>query len=253
MPRQLLQIIVFCVLFFQLVFTGSLIAQDKNSGSTEPLTIIKAVYGEGKKAIDCTSQVRDIVKQNQYVKVGLSGLKIKNVKGRYQAGLRVQYSVGDIKSEISIKYRKRVKLREMIIEHAADVKTQANTMSVELPGKITQLRTGGGGQFLICKVAGKSKLFVVDVYKNAIVKQIPVSEGVVFAAGQEKLLIALPLVNQLQKWDLTTLKREAAVPLGREKTPQQGKTCIHPSTTFTAKGPNWRLIRLDGTLCLAMD
>ena len=91
---------------------------------------------------------------------------------------------------------------------------------------------------MICKVAGKSKLFVVDVYKNAIVKQIPVSEGVVFAAGQEKLLIALPLVNQLQKWDLTTLKREAAVPLGREKTPQQGKTCIQPSTTFTAKGPN---------------
>lgn len=103
MPRQLLQIIVFCVLFFQLVFTEALIAQDKNSGSTEPFTIIKAVYGEGKNAIDCTSQVRDIVKQNQYVKVGLSGLKIRNVKGRYQAGLRVQYSVGDVKSEIYIK------------------------------------------------------------------------------------------------------------------------------------------------------
>jgi len=90
---------------------------------------------------------------------------------------------------------------------------------VELPGKINTIRSGAGGQFMICHIADQSKLFIVDNYQAKIVKEIPVEQDTVFAAGKTKLLILNPLSKQLQRWNLQTLQREKAVILKREKFP----------------------------------
>lgn len=90
---------------------------------------------------------------------------------------------------------------------------------IQLPGNIDRVRTGGNGRFLVLHIREKGILVIVDLVRKELVKEIPVSDDVVFAACREKLLIALPTGNQLQRWDLSTLAREKSANLDRERPP----------------------------------
>jgi hypothetical protein len=57
-------------------------------------------------------------------------------------------------------------------------------------------------------------LAIFDVNAAKVVRYLPFDEDVKFTAGMDKLLVALPDKNVLQRWDLTTFRREVSVPLG---------------------------------------
>jgi hypothetical protein len=83
-----------------------------------------------------------------------------------------------------------------------------------LPGAVTDVCVGGAGRFLILHLAQQRKLAVFDLNKAQIVHYISVAEDKVkFAAGKDKLLIMYPDKHLIQRWSLTTFKREVTVPL----------------------------------------
>jgi predicted Zn finger-like uncharacterized protein len=91
----------------------------------------------------------------------------------------------------------------------------------ELPSTVADLAVGGGGRYLILYLAKVRKLGVFDVNEAKVVHYIPLTEdGVKFAAGLDKLFIAMTTSNVLQRWNLTTFEREVAVPLPVQGTVQ---------------------------------
>jgi hypothetical protein len=79
----------------------------------------------------------------------------------------------------------------------------------QLGGTIGDIAVGGGGRFLVVALKEARKLAVFDVNAGDIVKTIPLpSPGALIAAGANKLLIAFPEEQLLERWDLATLTRE---------------------------------------------
>jgi hypothetical protein len=90
---------------------------------------------------------------------------------------------------------------------------KADTEGRPLPSPVGGLCFGGGGRFLIMHLQKERKLAIFDVNEAKVVKYLPVPEGqVFFAAGLEKLIVALPTSQALQRWSLRTLEWEATVP-----------------------------------------
>ncbi len=88
------------------------------------------------------------------------------------------------------------------------------TQTVALPATVRDLCVGGGGRFLILHLAQRRQLAVFDANQARVVKYLPVAEdNVLFAAGMDKLLVAYPARNVLQRWNLTTFEREVAATL----------------------------------------
>ena len=83
-----------------------------------------------------------------------------------------------------------------------------------LPGPITDVCVGGGGRFLILHLAQQRKLAIFDVNEAQVIKYLPVAEdNIKFAAGLDKLFIALPAAHVIQRWSLATLEREVSAPV----------------------------------------
>jgi hypothetical protein len=80
---------------------------------------------------------------------------------------------------------------------------------VMLPEPFAQVRTGGGGRYLIFYLKKARKLAVFDVTEVRVVHDIDLpAEEVVYAAGLEKLMVVLPGQRLIQRWDLRTFQRE---------------------------------------------
>jgi len=96
----------------------------------------------------------------------------------------------------------------------------ADRVVIDLPEPFSQVRSGGGGRYLIFHQQTKKTLAVFDVSAGEIVKELPVtSDQVLYAAGQDKLMVVLPGERLIQRWDLATLKRDSMVPVPGAKTP----------------------------------
>jgi hypothetical protein len=81
-----------------------------------------------------------------------------------------------------------------------------------LPSAVGAVCVGGGGRFLILHLPRDRKLAVFDANEAKVVKYLPVAEDdVKIAAGQDKLIVALPAGNVLQRWNLATFEKEATV------------------------------------------
>jgi serine/threonine protein kinase len=86
-----------------------------------------------------------------------------------------------------------------------------NKVVVPLPGPVVDVVTGGGGRYLIWRLAGR-QLAVFDVQTGIVVKQIPLAEEKVHvAAGAERLVIIDPGAKLIHLWKLKTLRRERSV------------------------------------------
>jgi hypothetical protein len=84
----------------------------------------------------------------------------------------------------------------------------------QLPSAIGDVCVGGGGRYLVLHLPKAGKLAVFDVSAAKVVKELPVDDPEVhFAAGADKLLVALPGKRAIQRWSLTTFEREATAPL----------------------------------------
>jgi hypothetical protein len=83
-----------------------------------------------------------------------------------------------------------------------------------LPAPVADLAVGRGGRLVILHLAKANKLAIFDVNQAKIVHYLPApEENLRLAAGQDKLLVALPGAGILQRWNLTTFQRETSVPL----------------------------------------
>ncbi len=88
---------------------------------------------------------------------------------------------------------------------------------INLPGKINNVVAGGGGRYLILYLAKLQKLAIFDATKSQIVKYIQLpAEVAQIAASMDKLVIFLPELNVVQRYNLTTFKLEltTAIPEG---------------------------------------
>jgi hypothetical protein len=91
--------------------------------------------------------------------------------------------------------------------------------TLRLPGSLRDVCVGGGGRFLILHLPQQRQLAIFDVNEAKIVKYLPAGDdNIKFAAGMEKLLVALPDKNVIQRWDLTNFEREVAAPLPAQGT-----------------------------------
>jgi serine protease Do len=87
-----------------------------------------------------------------------------------------------------------------------------DTVVRPLPGAIDDLVEGGGGRYLVLRLAGQRQLAVFDVQAGKVVKQIPLAEEKVhLAAGAERLVIIYPGAKLIHFWNLKTLQRERSV------------------------------------------
>jgi hypothetical protein len=78
-----------------------------------------------------------------------------------------------------------------------------------LPEPFAQVRTAGGGRYLIFYLKKARKLAVFDVTEVRVVHDIDLpAEEVVYAAGLDKLMVVLPGQRVIQRWDLHTFQRE---------------------------------------------
>jgi hypothetical protein len=87
---------------------------------------------------------------------------------------------------------------------------------VKLPASVGDVCVGGGGRLLILHLPELRKLAVFDAGEAKVVKYVPAADDKVkFAAGADKLLVALPGDKVIERWSLKTFEREAsaAVPV----------------------------------------
>jgi mono/diheme cytochrome c family protein len=84
-------------------------------------------------------------------------------------------------------------------------------VEIQLPAPFEQVRTGGAGRYLLFHLRKLKKLAVFDISQMKVIHNIDVPDDVRYAAGLDKLMIAVPGQSLLQRWDLRTAKREATV------------------------------------------
>jgi hypothetical protein len=118
-----------------------------------------------------------------------------------------------------------------------------------LPSAVGDVCVGGGGRFLILHLPKERKLAVFDVNEAKMVKYLPVAEDdIKFAAGRDKLIVALPTANVLQRWSLSTFERELTVPSPASpiKGLAMGSACDDP-LILASGGERWggQLLFLD--------
>jgi S1-C subfamily serine protease len=64
---------------------------------------------------------------------------------------------------------------------------------VRLTGTVSDVAVGGGGRYLILRLAGKKKLAVFDVQQGKVAKELPLLDEVVhFAAGAQQFVVVYP-------------------------------------------------------------
>jgi hypothetical protein len=82
---------------------------------------------------------------------------------------------------------------------------------VTLPGAVTDAAVGGGGRYLIFRLA--KSLAVFDVQEGKVARQLPLSEEAAhFAAGVTQLIVLYPVAQRVQVWDLTTFEKVRSAP-----------------------------------------
>jgi hypothetical protein len=102
-----------------------------------------------------------------------------------------------------------------------------------LPGAAGDVAVGGNGRFLLFWLPAERQLTVFDVSAAQVVKSLPFTENVKFAAGMDQLLVALPRAGRVERYSLTTFAREAEAPL-----PAKGEVtalCMG----YASNGPLW--------------
>jgi hypothetical protein len=90
---------------------------------------------------------------------------------------------------------------------------EGENLSIELGGQIDILCVGGGGRFIVLKIARKNELHIFDVNVAKVVKTIAIPGNAKFAAGARKLVIFNPEQSALQRFDLLKHEFDLEVPV----------------------------------------
>lgn len=80
------------------------------------------------------------------------------------------------------------------------------------PDIISDIVDAANGKYLVCHFSKLRKLGIFDVEKLDFVNYVPVDDdNVKFAAGRDKLIVAMGDSKVLQRWSLTTFEKELTV------------------------------------------
>jgi hypothetical protein len=84
-----------------------------------------------------------------------------------------------------------------------------------LPSTIADVAVGGGGRFLILYLPDQNKLAVFDVSTVQVAKYLSFNNepDLRFAAGMDKLIVALPNSRVMRRYSLKTFEEEQSAPL----------------------------------------
>ncbi|WP_417388107.1 hypothetical protein [Gimesia sp.] len=128
---------------------------------------------------------------------------------------------------------------------------------INLPTPMTDLVTGGGGRYLIMYLKALKRLAVFDCSQGAIVKYLPVdSEDILFAASGYHLMVLLRDKMLIQRWNLSTLKRELTIPApttARIGGMVMGSASHGPLVLFCEPGPSILFLDPDTMQLLALE
>lgn len=92
---------------------------------------------------------------------------------------------------------------------------------IELPEAFTQVCSGGGGRYLLFYLPESSVVSVFDVSAADVVAELPITGSQpLIAADLEKLYVVLPGTHLIQRWDLSSLKREKVAPVPGTNVPR---------------------------------
>jgi serine/threonine protein kinase len=91
-------------------------------------------------------------------------------------------------------------------------------VELRLPEPFAQVRTGGGGRFLVFHLKKARKLAIFDVSAAKVVKEIELpTEDVVYACGRDKLMVVLAGQRIIKRFDLRTFQSEKIAPVPDER------------------------------------
>jgi len=123
-----------------LFFCGSVIADDqKQVGRGVPkIEIVKAVFGSGRSAVNCTERIHTILRDQAAVTtITTQGMGLKNPRGLYRDKLVINYRVDGREGTLTLNNDDRVKLHEAILNSA---EATAASEPVKPPATVTPLR-----------------------------------------------------------------------------------------------------------------
>ncbi len=109
------------------------------------------------------------------------------------------------------------KARGIVVRPAANPATLTATLAkdqaeIKLPGAADSTCYGGGGRYILFRIPKVKQVAVLDVCAGKIVKYLPLAEAnAQITAGNEHLFVLNPTANVIQRWSLTTLKKEVTV------------------------------------------
>jgi hypothetical protein len=119
----------------------------------------------------------------------------------------------------------------------------------QIHSKIADVAVGGGGRYLVLHLPQVPELAIFDVSAARVVGSVPLAEAnVKFAAGLDKLIVALPTAKTVERWDLATRVREEAAPLplkGPLALAVMGAASRGPVLLGAGEGINSELVFLD--------
>jgi hypothetical protein len=124
------------------------------------------------------------------------------------------------------------KPKGLVLPRVEPVSFEGEQLRVKLPGSFREVAAAGGGRFLILHLAALRQLAVFDVTRAKVVKYLPLaSDDVAFAAGSDRVIVALRDKKILQRWSLRSMERELAVPN------PTGNTIISLAMGSASEGP----------------
>src|SRR5262249_50205088 len=100
-----------------------------------------------------------------------------------------------------------------VIPKIAAPRLTESKVEVRFPESFAQVRTGGGGRYLVFHLKKAKKLAIFDVTAVKVVKEIELpTEDVVYGCGRDKLMIVLAGQKLIRRYSLRTFEREKTAP-----------------------------------------
>jgi S1-C subfamily serine protease len=110
----------------------------------------------------------------------------------------------------------------------------ANATVVKLPAEIGAVCVGGSGQLIVVSLPKTKEVAIFDVAQGKVAKLLPApAEKVLLAAGADKLFVADPATNVIQRGSRTTYEKEATANLPTT----EGLTLTNIATGSGSHGP----------------
>jgi hypothetical protein len=104
------------------------------------------------------------------------------------------------------------------VDDNRDPTSPEGTEVLQLPTQFDDIAHGGGGRYLVAHLKQMRKLAVVDLVERKISGYVDVpADEVFFAASAEELVVVIPALKQVQRYDLAMQQWELTAPLTNKK------------------------------------